>query len=168
MNRLRRRKPLLMQAEVDDFRPRKTRDHIQDTICNICTGLFKYEILSWPSQSTWINNTTLQTWVDVHVAHWLGIRTDSFYLFNDLFADNVRTSVYQKSYGTSACICSPYATDTGSQGELDLCRYLHTGIGPAIVQDSHPKTSAVCCTVALMLYKSSVDVTRGHHLRLKT
>jgi len=23
---------------------------------------------------------------------------------------------------------SPCATDTGKQGELDLCRYLHTGI----------------------------------------
>ena len=59
-----------------------------------------------------------------------------FYLFNDLSAHNVRTSVYhQRSYGTctSSRICSPYATDTGSQGELDLCRYLHTGIGPAIV-----------------------------------
>ena len=34
---------------------------------------------------------------------------------------------------TSACIYSPCATDVGKQGELDLCRYLHIGIGPAIV-----------------------------------
>jgi len=30
---------------------------------------------------------------------------------------------------TSAPIYSPCATDTGKQGELDLCRYLHIGIG---------------------------------------
>jgi len=35
--------------------------------------------------------------------------------------------------GTSAHIYSPCATDMGKQGELHLCRYLHIGIGPAIV-----------------------------------
>jgi len=31
--------------------------------------------------------------------------------------------------GTSARIYSPCAADTGKHGELDLCRYLHIGIG---------------------------------------
>ena len=35
--------------------------------------------------------------------------------------------------GTSARIYSPYATDTGKQGELDLCRHLHISIGLAAV-----------------------------------
>jgi len=35
----------------------------------------------------------------------------------------------------SARIYSPCATgtDTGKEGELDLCRYMYIGIGPAIV-----------------------------------
>ena len=75
---------------------------------------------------------------------------ENFYLFNDLSARIVRTSVcHRRSCGASMHICStrakdtgrhtsahiysPCATYTGKQGELDLCRYLHIGIGPAIV-----------------------------------
>jgi len=36
--------------------------------------------------------------------------------------------------GTSARIYSRCATDTGKQGELDLCRYLHIGIGLTAVR----------------------------------
>jgi len=113
--------------------------------------------------------------VDVPVGHWIRIRADNFYLFNDLSACIVRTSVcYRRScdtstricslpvemamnsgrhtydmstcirstrpkdtgrctFGTSARIYSPCATDAGKQGELDLCRYLHIGIGLATV-----------------------------------
>ena len=35
---------------------------------------------------------------------------------------------------TAARICSLCATDTGKQGELDLCRYLHIGIGLTAVR----------------------------------
>jgi len=38
-----------------------------------------------------------------------------------------------KIQATFARIYSPCATDTGKQGELDLCRYLHIGIGVANV-----------------------------------
>jgi len=112
--------------------------------------------------------------IDVTVAHWLRIRADNFYLFNDLSACIVRTSVCrQRSCGTSTRICSlprgqwlwiqvdvltihlpvfvahglkiraditmsahiysQCATDTGKQGKLELCRYLHIRIGPAII-----------------------------------
>jgi len=120
--------------------------------------------------------------VDVPVAHWLRIRADNFYLFNDLSARIVRTSVcHRRSCSTSTHICSitygkwlriwvdvltirlpvfvahglkkwadvpvrlpmgrrtrtsahinsPCATDTGKQGELYLCPYLHISIGIA-------------------------------------
>jgi len=39
----------------------------------------------------------------------------------------------RRTSGISARICSPCATDTGKQGELDLCRYLHISIGLAAV-----------------------------------
>jgi len=37
----------------------------------------------------------------------------------------------RRTYDTSARIYSPCATDTGKQGELELCRYLHIGIQPS-------------------------------------
>jgi len=39
----------------------------------------------------------------------------------------------RRTRGTSARIYSPCATDTGEQGKLDLCQYLHIGIGLAII-----------------------------------
>ena len=56
--------------------------------------------------------------VDVHVAHWLRIRADNFYLLNDLSSRIVRTSMcHRRSCGTSTHICSlprgAMATDTG-------------------------------------------------------
>jgi len=39
----------------------------------------------------------------------------------------------RRTTGTSARICSPCTTDTGKQGELDLCRYLYISIGRAAV-----------------------------------
>jgi len=39
----------------------------------------------------------------------------------------------RRAGGTSACIYRPCAIDTGKQGELHLCQYLHISIGPAIV-----------------------------------
>jgi len=109
-------------------------------------------------------------------SHWLRIRADNFYLFNDLSVCHRRsgvtstricslprgkwlrirvdvltiripifvahgleipadvrlhrqTYVCRRTSGTSARIYSPCATDTGKQGELDLCRYLHICIG---------------------------------------
>ena len=47
----------------------------------------------------------------------------------------------RRTRSTSACIYSPCATDVGKQGELDLCRYLHIGIGPAIIHKC-PQLSA--------------------------
>jgi len=126
-------------------------------------------------------NLTLRQWlriqVDVPIAHWLRIRAANFYLFNDLSAHIVRTSVcHWRSCGTSTHICSlprgqwirirvdiltihlpvfvahelkiradvppvgmsariysPCATHMGKQGELDQCRYLHIGIGLAVI-----------------------------------
>ena len=49
----------------------------------------------------------LQIRVDVSVAHWLRIRADIFYLYNDLSACIVRTSVcHRRSCGMSARISS--------------------------------------------------------------
>jgi len=44
-----------------------------------------------------------------------------------------RRDTARRTSGTSGRIYSPFATDTGKQGELDLCRYLHIGIGLAAV-----------------------------------
>jgi len=82
--------------------------------------------------------------VDVPAAHWLRIRADNFYLFNDMSARIVRTSVcHRRSCGTSTRICSltrgkwlrmwvdvltihlsvfvVHGLKMGKQGELDLC-----------------------------------------------
>jgi len=42
----------------------------------------------------------------------------------------------RRTSGMSPHIYSPCAPDTGKQREVDLCRYLHIGIGPAIVHMS--------------------------------
>ena len=54
--------------------------------------------ISW--QWLWIR-------VDVPVAHWLRIRADNLYLFNDLSASIIRSSVcHRRSCGMSTRICS--------------------------------------------------------------
>jgi len=118
-----------------------------------------YKSLSWVELNhmyNLYNRQWLRIRVDVPVAHWLRIRADNFYLFYDLSARIVRSSVcHGRSCGTSTRICSlpwgkwlriwvdvltihlpvfvAHGLKTGKQAELDLCRYLHIGIGLAAV-----------------------------------
>jgi len=75
-------------------------------------------------QPLWQKHTiklTIRQWLrireDIPVAYWLRIPADNFYLFNDLSARIVRTSVcHRRSCGTSTRICSltrEMATNTG-------------------------------------------------------
>jgi len=43
------------------------------------------------------------------------------------------TNTGRRTYDTSTRIHSTRAKDTGEQGKLDLCQYLHIGIGLAII-----------------------------------
>jgi len=66
-----------------------------------------YEPCTGHTGRSGLNKQWLRIRVDVRVAHWLRIRADNFYLFNDLFARIIRTSVWRRrSCGTSTRICS--------------------------------------------------------------
>jgi len=82
---------------------------------------------------------------------WLRIRVDVLTIRLPVFVSH-GLKIWADVLPVSARMYSPCATDTGKQGELHLCRYLHIGIGLAVVHR--------CPQLLASLENSSADQVR--------